>query len=628
MYGLAVVPPGLVWSGGEDALVHVWGTLSLQELETLSRHTQAVKAVLCCVQQELVLSADVGGELLVWSSRSRQCLQSLALGAPISCLATVADRLFAGVERDILEFELLPPAPPAAASVATIPDTSTSPSEAPSGEAGALVAPTPVSESQLSGDRGGGQQQQQPPPVTTAPPDQPQGPSVAKQLVKQLALRPAQPPNLPSSDLPAATSSPATAASTTTTSSGSRSSSGSWCAGGTASSGSSSAGSSIQRATPRAEGPQSARVTPRAEGPGRARGSSAPGSSGRRLLHDLVRAGRVDELRKVLSEAKGRAALHEVDTSGQTALHLAASLGQADALEALLQAGANVNARDRVGWSPLFAAAAAGHLSIVDRLLDHGADLSPANDRCTPLHYLARARPSSRLQLEAWRSLVERMVRGGNALTATNHSLETPLHMCALKGTPQTVQALVAMGAPLHMRTSAGASVLQYALQTGRSDIVEVLLEVGRVPPEDAAACAEFAASMRGIDPSLVERLRFAAGATPAPASEPESAVTPAVPVPSAVSASASPVPRAQSAFAPSPRCRQVRLWRAHKRIITDLLCLEDEVWSCSVDGAPSTPFPSSSSSFSCSFCVLPHFPPLPLALTLGQGGCACGRRG
>jgi len=83
------------------------------------------------------------------------------------------------------------------------------------------------------------------------------------------------------------------------------------------------------------------------------------------------------------------AAGHDVNTVNQnrfaaTPLHAAASRGNRAAVELLLKAGANVNAVDADGASPIHACSQGG---IVEALLAHGAQPSLVNKRgATPLH--------------------------------------------------------------------------------------------------------------------------------------------------------------------------------------------------------------------------------------------------
>lgn len=64
-----------------------------------------------------------------------------------------------------------------------------------------------------------------------------------------------------------------------------------------------------------------------------------------------------------------------------TALHSAvADGGHAEIAKMLVRAGADVNARQRHGWTPLHGAAESGDRKTVGLLLEHGADLTATHD--------------------------------------------------------------------------------------------------------------------------------------------------------------------------------------------------------------------------------------------------------
>ena len=69
----------------------------------------------------------------------------------------------------------------------------------------------------------------------------------------------------------------------------------------------------------------------------------------------------------------------------------AALHGHLDICRLLIDKGAQVNAKDSRGYTPLHGAAFQGHIKIVCLLCDHGADIEARNeDGRRPLHYAAR----------------------------------------------------------------------------------------------------------------------------------------------------------------------------------------------------------------------------------------------
>jgi prolyl 4-hydroxylase len=69
-------------------------------------------------------------------------------------------------------------------------------------------------------------------------------------------------------------------------------------------------------------------------------------------------------------------------TTGSTSAHQAAQNGDVVALEAALKADKNaVHAKDENGWNPIHEAARGGHLDVVKALLNHGADINAKTDK-------------------------------------------------------------------------------------------------------------------------------------------------------------------------------------------------------------------------------------------------------
>ena len=67
------------------------------------------------------------------------------------------------------------------------------------------------------------------------------------------------------------------------------------------------------------------------------------------------------------------------DQYGKTSLHIAAQAGDTNAVQALSQAGADINTRDEFGTTPLIEASRCGHDQIVRMLIQAGADVNACN---------------------------------------------------------------------------------------------------------------------------------------------------------------------------------------------------------------------------------------------------------
>ena len=83
--------------------------------------------------------------------------------------------------------------------------------------------------------------------------------------------------------------------------------------------------------------------------------------------------GHVDAMRRLL-EAGADVAATAANFMKVQPLHAAVGARSAAAVSLLLDRGANVNARQQIGYTPLMGAAAAGREDLVDMLLRHGAD--------------------------------------------------------------------------------------------------------------------------------------------------------------------------------------------------------------------------------------------------------------
>jgi ankyrin repeat protein len=152
---------------------------------------------------------------------------------------------------------------------------------------------------------------------------------------------------------------------------------------------------------------------------------------------------------------------------------VAAMHGNAEIIQSLINAGADVNATNNQGAGALHMAAQEGHSESVALLLGAGAD-SHATDlkqQETPLFFAAQGG-----HVPTMRALVE----AGANVNATNVSGFTPLHRAAINDQTAGAQYLIQAGADVHSKGGAdGYTPLHVAALGSSKDAALVLLEAG-----------------------------------------------------------------------------------------------------------------------------------------------------
>jgi ankyrin repeat protein len=134
----------------------------------------------------------------------------------------------------------------------------------------------------------------------------------------------------------------------------------------------------------------------------------------------------------------------------------------------LLDQGASLDARDRLGARPLSHAAKAGHLQMVDLLLARGAPIDARSlAGATALYFAAEG---------SHISIVQRLIERGADVKLTGRSGISPIAAAAYAGNDIIVEALLDHGADERAPDETGKPPIVYAAAGARLDVVKRLL--------------------------------------------------------------------------------------------------------------------------------------------------------
>lgn len=187
---------------------------------------------------------------------------------------------------------------------------------------------------------------------------------------------------------------------------------------------------------------------------------------------------------------------------GLTALHIAAEEGNVDMARLLLDAGADAEAKTRIGsYTPLHLAAGSAHLDVVEVLLRAGADVAgeTTNSGATPLHLAARAMAGERV--------VRALLEHGAAVNAVESAAgQTPLMFAASYGRVGSVRQLLRHGADPGLRTGVVDVLRNVALDRAAE---ERLKEAATAIRQDTPEGTDRALTAAEIQTAIVAQREF-----------------------------------------------------------------------------------------------------------------------
>ena len=163
----------------------------------------------------------------------------------------------------------------------------------------------------------------------------------------------------------------------------------------------------------------------------------------------LVNAARDGDVATVQALLAGDADANTALGDGLTALHQAAAYGRADVAEALIAAGADLEAATRIGsYTPLHLAARGAHAAVVRHLVAAGANVEAVTSTSgvSPLHLAAAAIDGA--------EVVEALLADGADPNARESSAgQTPLMFAAGANRAESAKALLQGGADARIAT-------------------------------------------------------------------------------------------------------------------------------------------------------------------------------
>jgi len=196
---------------------------------------------------------------------------------------------------------------------------------------------------------------------------------------------------------------------------------------------------------------------------------AAAQSTGRSLIEAVKQSSNLATISEILEQG---ANVNASEPDGTTPLHWAAQADSHLTVQRLIAAGAKVNVANRYGVTPLALAATNGSAAVVGSLLAAGASpdtATPGGD--TALMIAARTGRTE---------VLRQLLAAGATIDATEEwKNQTALMWAAAEGNHEAVLTLIAAGANVERRSTGQLTPLLFAVRQGQTSAVRALLDAG-----------------------------------------------------------------------------------------------------------------------------------------------------
>jgi ankyrin repeat protein/L-ascorbate metabolism protein UlaG (beta-lactamase superfamily) len=158
------------------------------------------------------------------------------------------------------------------------------------------------------------------------------------------------------------------------------------------------------------------------------------------------------------------------NNSGASPLYFA--INDFDLMQRLTARGADVNVQAYGGLTPLIQAASSGNLKVVRLLIDHGADLNVRSQEGTILHRIINKNCKSNVEM------AKLLIESGAKLQEFSYR-NTELHLAAINGYTDLIRLLVEHSADINAVNDYNHTAIYYAARHGHRKTADALIVAG-----------------------------------------------------------------------------------------------------------------------------------------------------
>ena len=165
------------------------------------------------------------------------------------------------------------------------------------------------------------------------------------------------------------------------------------------------------------------------------------------------------------------------DNIGETPLHEAASVNAADVAKVLINEAADINAKDKNGKTPLHEAASVNAADVAKVLINEAADVNAKdNDGLTPLHSAAYLNAVN---------VAKVLLEKGAEVNAKDNDGLTPLHEAASENAVNVAKVLLEKGAEVNAKDNNDETPWNKAVMKGKFEMLQLLQRHGGPGKQD-----------------------------------------------------------------------------------------------------------------------------------------------